>query len=286
MNLIPATLQPPAARNPPGGAAGARLPAKGTVTSKDGTRIAYETAGSGPPLILVMGALGSKDQSFAKDYTREFAKHFTVVNYDRRGRGESTDTKPYAVAREVEDIEALARATGGAPNVFGLSSGAALAIEAAASGVPMRRLVAYEPPYMVEGAMDPPDADFREKLQKFADEDRRSEAVAYFMRTVGVPGFAVAIMKLFPFWKDLKANAHTLPYDAAVMDRFRVPTDRLARVKVPTLVAGGSKSPANLKQAVEAAANGIPNARRQTLPKQNHGVKAKAIAPVVAAFCA
>lgn len=257
----------------------------GRVTSKDGTIIEYEKSGSGQPLVVVMGALGYKDISFSKQYATALSKRFTVYSYDRRGRGGSTDTQPYAVQREVEDLAAVIKGAGGSCYVWGTSSGAALALEAAASGVPMLKLVAYEPPYMLEGAKARPAPDFEKHLQTLAAEDRRSEAVSYFMRTVGVPSVAVAIMKLFPFWKGLKSVAHTLPYDAAVMAGFHVPTARLAQVNVPTLVATGTKSPQNLQDTSKAIAKIIPNAQHRSLPKQNHGVKPEAIANVIAEFC-
>src|SRR5687768_15110463 len=182
------------------------------VTSKDGTRIAYDKVGSGPTLLIVNGAMGFRGNAFAKKFQAEFAKHFTVIDYDRRGRGESGDTKPYSVQKEVDDIAALVAGPGeGRCVVFAQSSGAALALEAAASGVPMTLLVAYEPPYMVGGPPDRPAPDFKEHLEALVAQEKRDEAVAYFMRTVGVPAIGVRIMRLFPFWKDLRATAHTLP---------------------------------------------------------------------------
>ena len=257
----------------------------GRVTSKDGTVIEYEKSGSGPPLVIVMGALGYKEFVASQQYAEALSKNFTVYNYDRRGRGGSTDQQPYAVQREVEDLAALIQTIDGPVYVWGTSSGAALALEAAASGVPMRKLVAYEPPYMLEGAKGRPAPDFEAHLKRLAAEDRRSEAVSYFMRTVGVPGVAVAIMKLFPFWKGLKSVAHTLPYDAAVMAGFHVPTARLERVEVPTLVATGTKSPKNLQDTSKAIAKIIPNAEHRSLLKQNHGVRPAVIAQAVTEFC-
>lgn len=257
----------------------------GRVTSNDGTIIEYEKSGAGPPLVVVMGALGFKEFSFAKKYAAAMAEHFTVFSYDRRGRGGSTDTQPYAVQREIEDLARVIKATGGSAYVWGTSSGAALALQAAAGGVPMLKLVAYEPPYMLEGAKARPAPDFEHHLKTLVAADERSEAVAYFMRTVGVPSVAVAIMKLFPFWKGLKSVAHTLPYDAAVMAGFHLPTATFAKVNVPTLVATGTKSPQNLQDTSKEVARIIPNAEHRSLPKENHGVRPKTIAAVVAEFC-
>jgi pimeloyl-ACP methyl ester carboxylesterase len=251
------------------------------VTSKDGTRIAYETLGQGPPLVVVWGALGVRASPFARQMRDELAKSFTVYDYDRRGRGESGDTLPYAVAREVEDLDALVRAAGGDPFVFAASSGAALALEAAASGVPMRKLAAYEPPFMVGDPKDRPDADFEQKLIGFIGRGERDAAVKYFMRTVGVPGVMVALMRLFPFWKDMRAVAHTLPYDAAIMNGFGLPEKRLAQIRVPVIVLAGGKTTPTLLKAAQAAAKAVPGAEHRVIPRQNHGVKPAALRPVL-----
>jgi pimeloyl-ACP methyl ester carboxylesterase len=257
------------------------------VISKDGTPIAYERTGSGPPLLFVTGALGYRSFSYSRQMVEALAKDFTVINYDRRGRGDSGDTKPYSVQREVEDIAALVKdGAGGPPFVFGLSSGAALALEAAAGGVPIRKLAVYEPPYMVGEPKDRPPPDYRERMERLIAEDRRDDAVKLFMRTVGVPGFAVAIMRLFPFWKGFRAVAHTLPYDAAVMAGFELPKARLAAITVPTLAVSGEKSPPTLQAAASAVAEAVPNAHLRSIPKQNHGVKPAAIAPVLREFFA
>lgn len=254
------------------------------VTSKDGTRIAYVQEGSGPTLLVVNGAMGHKDLSFARAMRKELAKHFTVIDYDRRGRNDSGDTPPYAVAREVEDLAALVAAHKGPVHVLGQSSGAALALEAAASGVPMASLFAYEPPYMVDNPKDRPDADFARKLWAMREADQRGQAVSYFMRTVGMPGFAIAIMKLTPFWKQGLAVAHTLPYDAEVMAGFDLPAERLAKVKVRTMLAAGGKTTPTLKAGAQAASRAVPGAAFQLIPKMTHAIKPAALAPVLAAF--
>jgi pimeloyl-ACP methyl ester carboxylesterase len=254
-----------------------------TVTSRDGTRIAYDVLGQGPPLVIVNGALSVRTFTFARKMAEELAKSFRVYNYDRRGRGDSTDTQPYSVQREVEDLAAVCKAAGGKPYVFGQSSGAALALEAAASGVPMAGLLAYEPPYTRADPDDKTDAaGFEPTLKAFVAKGQRDQAVAYFMRTVGVPGFAVAIMKLLPMWKVMRGVAHTLPYDAAVMAGFAVPTARLAKVQVPTWLVAGAKTTPSLKLAAAAAAKAVPGAQHRVLPKSNHGVKPAAIAPLLA----
>ena len=252
-----------------------------SVVSRDGTRITYDCVGSGPPLILVSGALGLRKSSFVQPWVKALAQHFTVYNYDRRGRGDSGDAKSYTVQQEIEDLAAMSQAAGGAPFVWGISSGAALALEAAAAGVPMAKLAAYEPPYMVGDVDRRPDADYEERMKALVAGGRRDDAVKYFMRTVGVPGWVVAIMRLFPFWKDMRAAAHTLPYDAAVMGGFRLPTERLARIHTSTVVMSGEKSPPALRTGAEATARAVPGAQLRVLAKQNHGVKAAALAPAL-----
>jgi pimeloyl-ACP methyl ester carboxylesterase len=254
-----------------------------SVVSADGTRITYDRVGSGPPLVLVPGALGLRRSPFVQPWVKALAEGFTVFNYDRRGRGDSGDTAPYAVPREIEDLAALSREAGGAPFVWGISSGAALALEAAAAGVPMAKLSVYEPPYMVGDVAGRPDADYEERVRALIAEGRRDDALKYFMRTVGVPGFFVALMRLFPFWKQMRTVAHTLPYDAAVMGGFRLPSERFARIRIPTVVMTGASSPLSLRTGAEATARAIPGAQLRVLAKQNHGVKAAALAPALRA---
>jgi pimeloyl-ACP methyl ester carboxylesterase len=247
------------------------------VTSKDGTRIAYEVLGQGPPLVFVAGALGSRSISFARKMRAELAQSFTVYDYDRRGRGESGDTQPYSVAREIEDLAAVVELAGGAPLVCGTSSGAALALEAAAAGIPMRLLVAHEPPYAVGEAAASFDRDYTKNVTRLVAEGRREEAVKYFMRTVGVPGFFVWLMRFMSFWKDAVAAAHTLPYDAAVINDFDLPEARLSAIRVPTVVLVGGSTPPRLRTAADAVARVVPGAIERVVPKQNHGIKPAAL---------
>ena len=251
------------------------------VMSADGTRIAYETMGQGAPLVFVWGALGVRSSPFAKEMREELAKSFTVFDYDRRGRGESGDTKPYAVAREVEDLRAVVEAAGGRPYVAATSSGAALALEAAASGVPMKMLAAHEPPYMVGNPKDAPDPDYEQKMNELIARGKREEAVKYFMRTVGVPGPFVLVMRFMPFWKDAVAAANTLPYDAAVMNGFAFPEGRLREIRLPTVVLVGGSTTPTLRRAADATAHAVPGATERVLAKQNHGVKPAALHPVL-----
>jgi pimeloyl-ACP methyl ester carboxylesterase len=252
------------------------------VTSRDGTSIAYERRGQGPALILVDGALCSRTFGPMPKLAPVLARDFTVFTYDRRGRGESGDTAPYAREREIEDLDALIRAAGGRASLLGLSSGAALALEATASGLPVERVVAYEPPY-VGGARA---GEYEGALRRLIAAGDRGGAVKYFMRTmVGVPGWVVVMMRLMPWiWRKLAAVAHTLPYDAAVMNEFAVPIARLGAIKVPALAMHGGKTEARLQDAARAVAAAIPNAQHRTLPGQTHQVKPEVLAPAVVEF--
>src|SRR5690242_11087664 len=194
------------------------------ITSRDGTEIAFDRTGSGPPLILVDGALCSRAFGPMPKLAPMLASRFSVYLYDRRGRGASTDTKPYAREREVEDLEALIGEAGGSASLLGLSSGGALALEAAASGLAIEKVAAYEPPYMVT----PVDrarhagANHQAQLERLIAAGRRGDAVKYFMRDmVGVPAIFVLLMRFMPgVWPKLANVASTLPYDAAIMGDF------------------------------------------------------------------
>lgn len=257
------------------------------TTSKDGTAIAFDRCGEGPPVILVDGALCSRSFGPMPKLAPLLAQHFTVFTYDRRGRNESDDTAPYAVEREVEDLEALIKEAGGSASVVGLSSGAALALTAAASGLNIRKLALYEPPFMVEDGGHRPPADHQAQLDRMISAGRRGDAVTFFMtKMVGAPAIFAIIMRLMPGWSKLKAVAHTLPYDAAIMGDFSLPARRAASVSVPTLVIGGGKSPSALRHAVRAVANAIPNAQRCTLEGQTHNVAPKVLTPVLVEFLA
>jgi pimeloyl-ACP methyl ester carboxylesterase len=254
------------------------------VTSRDGTAIAFDRSGEGPPIILVAGAFS--DRSQLTELAGLLATHFTVFNHDRRGRGESGDTPPYEVHREIEDLEALIEEAGGAACVFGGSSGAALALEAAAAGLEIEKLVIYEPPYVVDDSRSPVGPDIAERLSALIAAGRRGDAAELFM-TEGalVPSQAVAEMRRSPIWAETEALADTLPYDAAVMGPGNKPSiERLAGITAPTLVIDGGASPVWIRNAAETVAETLPNATRVTLPDQMHNVAQDVLAPVVARF--
>ncbi|WP_026876732.1 alpha/beta fold hydrolase [Jiangella gansuensis] len=252
------------------------------IESKDGTQIAFDQLGEGPPIIVVAGA--ACDRGVDAALAGALARHFTVLNYDRRGRGDSGDTQPYAVAREVEDLHALLEAAGGSAGVLGLSSGAALAAEAAASGLPVTRLVMWEPPFSVDPDGPRRAAEYTGRLDELLGVDDRDGALAHFMRQVGMPDQAIDGMRHSPYWQAGLSLAPTLAYDAAIMGDSTVPADRFGRIAVPTLVLAGSRSPAFLIGAARRAAAAVPGAGFDVLDGQDHNVAPEAITPVVAEF--
>jgi pimeloyl-ACP methyl ester carboxylesterase len=259
--------------------------------SRDGTTIAFDRLGEGPPLILVFGAFSYRKFPKSVELAELLAERFTVLNYDRRGRGDSGDTKPYTVQREIEDLEALIEAAGGSAHLWGWSSGAVLALRAAASGLAVKKVIAYDPIFLVdeEGSLPPPD--FAERLDEMVAEDRRGEAAKYFMtEAMGVPRFFVGAMRLLPMWSRLKRVAHTLPYDFAVTrdtvtGRPPVAED-WASLTVPTLVMHGAKAPERLRKGAEAIAEVLPNAQLRALEGQSHNPSMKVMAPAVTEFLA
>jgi pimeloyl-ACP methyl ester carboxylesterase len=255
------------------------------IFSRDGTAIAFDRLGEGPPIILVDGAFCTRTFGPMPKLAPLLAEHFAVFTYDRRGRGESGDTAPYAVQREIEDLEALIKEAGGSAFVFGMSSGAILGLEAAAQRVKIRKMALYEPPVMVDGSGHRPPADYQAQLRTFIAEDRRGEAVKFMMtKVMGMPAVVVAVMRLLPAWSKLKAVANTLPYDAAISGDSSSTMQRALSVTAPTLVVGGEKSPPFLRVAVDAVAKALPAAERHMLKGQTHNVSAKVLAPVLIEF--
>jgi pimeloyl-ACP methyl ester carboxylesterase len=256
-----------------------------TTHSYDGTAIAYERSGEGPPLILVDGALCHRAFGPSRPLAAELADRFTVYTYDRRGRGESGDTAPYAVEREVEDLEAVIAAAGGSAHVYGISSGAVLALEAAHRGAAIDSLALYEPPFIVDDSRPPLPADYPARLEQLIAAGRRGDAVRLFMRQVGMPAALVALMRFMPPWRKLKAVAPTLRNDAAVMGATQagqpLPADRWSHASVPTLVVTGGKSEPWMHRGNEQLADLLPNAERRVLDGQNHMVKPKVLAPLL-----
>ena len=255
------------------------------VISKDGTEIAYDISGQGPALVLVDGALCYQSFGPMPELAKLLSPNFTVTTYDRRGRGGSGDTKPYALEREVEDIEALLDAAGGSAFVFGTSSGACLALEAAIRlGKKVRKLAMYEPPYQSGNGAVAAWKDYRKQLNEFLATGRPGEAVVLFMQFVGTPAEQVAGMRQSPAWPMFEAVAPTLAYDAAAMGEDRAaPVKRAAKVSVPSLAMNGSAISFMLDTATTLA-KAIPQAQQRTLEGQTHNVDLQVLAPQLVEF--
>ncbi|HEY5836474.1 alpha/beta fold hydrolase [Streptomyces sp.] len=254
------------------------------VISKDGTPIAYDRWGSGPALVLVDGAMGHRAFGSMPALAKLLADEFTVYAYDRRGRGESGDTAPYAVAREVEDLGALIEEAGGSAYVYGISSGGALTLEAAAGGLPIARMALYEPPYTAARFGPERKKEYTERLESLITAGRNGDAVAYFLNFVGNPPEAVDGMRHSPVWPMFEAVAPTLAYDNAVLGEAVVPVALAARVTVPALVVDGGASPDAMRSACGAIAEALPAARYRTLAGETHQVSPTALAPVLREF--
>ncbi|GAA1863313.1 alpha/beta fold hydrolase [Actinomadura bangladeshensis] len=259
-----------------------------TVYSKDGTPIACERTGSGPALVCVGGALN--DRGSAAALAGLLAGGHTVLTYDRRGRGDSGDTPPYAVDREIEDLAAVVDAAGGSAAVYGMSSGAVLALRAAAAGLPLTRLALYEPPFHA-GHDDRllQSRAYNTELTGLLAEGRRGDALALFMGGVGMPPEMVAQARSAPMWPALEALAPTLAYDSAVMDDAEggaMPEGLIRRVTVPALVLAGGDSPAWMRDTARRVAALLPAGTDRVLDGQTHDVAPEALAPVLADFLA
>ncbi|HEX8917150.1 MAG TPA: alpha/beta hydrolase [Chloroflexota bacterium] len=264
-----------------------------TVTSKDGTTIAFDQSGDGPALILVAPAFGTRaDQA---SLAAALAPSFTVFAYDRRGRGDSGDTGPYAVAREVEDLDALINVAGGSAFVFGHSSGAVLSLDAARLlPTKITKLALYEPPFIIDTSRPPMPDDFTSHLSELVAAGRRGDAVAYWQTQLGIPAEAIAQMRQSPMWAGLEALAPTLPYDATILGVTQrgdpMSLKRWASVPVPTLVLDGTMMMGRedfhtfMRHGADELAKVLPNAQRRTLEGQDHGPTDEALVPVLQAF--
>lgn len=252
------------------------------VTSRDGTSIAVAIAGSGPAVVLVSG--GSVDRGSNAGLAGALQNGFTTYNYDRRGRGDSGDTAPYALEREIDDMSAVIAFAGGHAHLYGSSSGAGLALEAAAAGAPVDKLVLWEPPYNLDPAGRPP-ADSVEQLDRMIAEGRRGDAATFFMvDMVRLPAAFADFARTQPWWAAQEALAHTLAYDARAMGDYSVPVATAARVTVPTLILTGGSSFPFLRPTAEALVAAMPNARTAVLDGQEHNVDPAVLGPAMAEF--
>lgn len=259
-----------------------------TVTSRDGTLIAFERLGSGPALILVTGALGTRGSH--QQMAALLAEAFTVFNYDRRGRGDSGDTAPYAVEREIEDIAAVIAAAGGTIYLYGISSGAILTVEAAAT-LPdkVTKLVLYEPPFIVDDSRPPLSSDYVARLNAATAAGRPGDAVEIFMTdAIRLPAEYLAPMRESPMWAGMEAVAHTIAYDGMVvgdtMSGKSLPAGRWAAAAMPTLVITGELSEGFFHSGGRSLAAVLPDACHRTLAGQDHNVAAEVLTPVLVDF--
>ena len=252
-----------------------------TVTSADGTTIAYDRTGDGPPVILVGGAVGARPREAG--LAQQLAPEFTAVNYDRRGRGDSGDAATYAVEREVEDLAALVQELGGSVCAYGTSSGATLVLQAALRGVPFTKIALWETIVEADGRRPVPDG-YVAHVRELVAHDQRGDAVEYFMTAAaGLPPEFVAPMRQLPMWAGMEAIAHTIAYDGELVQDFSAADDRLRALDVPALVLDGGQVP-HLTAGSEALAGTLPRATRKTLDGQPHNVADEAIAPALAEF--
>ncbi len=260
------------------------------VASPDGTTIAFDRLGDGPPVIVVCGAMC--DRALMRPTAEELAKHFTVINYDRRGRGDSADTKPYALEREIEDIGALIAEAGGTASVYGHSSGAGLVLHAAAYGLPIAKIVLHDPPYAPDGDEEArrTSREYGENLKAMLSEDRRGEAVELFMTLVGMPQEMIEGMRHSPAWAGLEAIAPTLAYDSEVMGDIgrdgTMPVEVVSRVTVPALVLTGGADYPWMTDVGRRLADAMPNGQHRVLEGQEHAVPPEVLVPVLAEYFA
>ena len=253
-----------------------------TVRSADGTSIAFDEVGSGPAIILVDAAAGFRGFGPMGPLAAALAPEFRVFTYDRRGRGESTDTPPYAVEREVEDLQALIEAAGGSACVYGFSSGAVLALRGAADGLPIEKLALMEPPLELDEHA-PPERNLGAEVAELVAAGRRGDAVEHFNRSIGVPDEMITGLRQAPSWPALEALAHTLVYDT-VITSSALTAAQLPAVTTPTLVLASGASDDRLLGWARAMSDALPNGSLRTMKGEWHGVPLEDLAPVLSEF--
>lgn len=255
-----------------------------TTQSKDGTVIAYDVYGSGPALVYITGASCFRSFRPVRQDAKAFAQEFTVYNYDRRGRGDSTNTLPWSVEGEVEDIEAMIDAAGGKAHLYGHSSGAVLALEAALRlGDKVQKVVMYDASYVHDETEKAKYNQLSQHIHQLLKDDQKAKAMKSFLTGIGMPKALVFLLPLFPDWRIMKALAPTLAYDIA-LTRDMPPVERAAEVTVPLQIIVGQKSPAGLHDVANQLTKAIPMAKLIELAKQGHLVSAKALLPLLKDF--
>lgn len=256
-----------------------------TITSRDGTRIAYDRQGSGPAVILIDGAWCGRNMGPMPKLAPLLVPHFTVYNYDRRSRGDSGLSTDYSPDREYEDLAALIEVAGGSASLYGTSSGAALALFATARGLPVDRLAIFEPPFTDVPGGKPMPQGYQAEVERLVAEDKRAALIKFFMvKMIGMPAIMMPMMRLNPGWKAMLHNAPSLPHDTAVMEGYGFPTEAARSIRVPTIVMSGDKTFKQLREPVRLARETIPGARFASLPGQSHDAAAELVAPVLIEF--
>lgn len=258
------------------------------ATSADGTPIAYERIGAGPAVVIVDGALCSREMGPSRAVAEHLAEHYTVYIYDRRGRGESGDTATVTPEREVEDLEAVITAAGEPVRIVGFSSGCALVLATIQHSANIAKAALYEFPMIIDDSRPPAPETYLDDQRASIAAGKPGEAIKRFMRLVGMPAPLVALFPLFPGWSKTKRAGHTLVNDALLIGDTQsgkpIPEGRYADVTLPTVVYAGGKSPAWLRNANAALAEAIPGSEHRILAGQTHMVKAPALAPELVDF--
>jgi pimeloyl-ACP methyl ester carboxylesterase len=257
---------------------------KRTIRSKDGTTLAYDVYGNGPALIYITGARCFRSFIPVVRDAKTFAESFTVFNYDRRGRGDSTNSHPYAVEREVEDIAALIDAAGGRASLYGHSSGAVLALEAALRlSDRVNGVVMYDPPYVCDEREKADYDSLSNKVNALLEAGKNARAMRTFLKGIGMPPGFVSLLRFIPGWRTMKRLAPTLAYDIALTRDFP-PVERASRVTVPVQIVVGDRSPSGMHEVARRLADAIPNATLHRLADQDHLVSASVLLPLLERF--
>ncbi|MFC0469140.1 alpha/beta fold hydrolase [Halalkalibacter kiskunsagensis] len=255
-----------------------------TTQSKDGTTLAYDVYGNGPALIYITGASCHRSFKPIVQDAKIFATEFTVYNYDRRGRGNSENTLPYTMEREIEDIEAMIDSAGGTAYLYGHSSGAVLALEAALQlGSKVQKVIMYDAPYVRDEEKKVEYNQLSQKINKLLDKGKNAEAMSTFLKGIGMPKVFVLLLPLLPGWRTMKALAPTLAYDIALTQDMP-PVERATRVSVPTQIIVGEKSPSSMHDVGRQLAKAIPNAKFVQLAGKDHMVNGKTLLPLLSGF--
>lgn len=254
------------------------------VISKDGTKIVYDKYGKGPALICITGALVYRKMPNVEEGYKKLSLYFTVYTYDRRGHGESGDTKPYSIKKEVEDIEAIIKEAGGSAYLYGHSSGAVIALEAALNlGKKVKKIALHDAPYNVDEKSQKESQEFYKKISALLEADRKVDAVEFFLSSIGMPPEMLDGMRQSPVWPEFKAMAPTILYDETIVGNL-VPIEKAKQITVPALVIYGDKSPPFVATVAESLSKAIPNAKLLILKGQDHFVSPEVITPILVKF--